>query len=260
MFKNATEADKKTVNVVLESRVMKEAERLQILGKMSAVIAHEIRNPLAGITAVTQVLEGKLERDDPRRQYVSLILKEIDRVNKLVHDLLDYTRETKPYFLVTCPSSIINRALTYFSKELGEKNIVVKREYSPDEIKVPLDQEKMERVFRNIIQNSIEAIDGNGQIVVSVNQVNGKEGESKGVEVVITDNGKGIVTEDLNNLFSPFYTTKSKGTGLGLAVAMKLVEEHKGRIWAERNTGKGISMHIFLPGQDSSNNKEKQQH
>ena len=124
---------KKTVYVVLEQREMKEAERLQILGKMSAVIAHEIRNPLAGITAVTQVLEGKLDRDDPRRQYVSLILKEIDRVNKLVHDLLDYTRETKPYFLVTCPSSIINRALTSFSNDLKQKNIeFIKDDFDKD--------------------------------------------------------------------------------------------------------------------------------
>lgn len=238
---------------------MKEAERLQILGRMSAVIAHEIRNPLAGITAVTQVLEGKLERDDPRRQYVSLILKEIDRVNKLVHDLLDYTRETKPYFLVTCPSSIINRAIISFSNELKEKNITVKSEFGTDEIKVPLDQEKMERVFRNIIQNSIEAIEENGELAISVKPVKEKESEYKGVEVIISDNGKGIVVEDLNKLFSPFYTTKSKGTGLGLAVAMKIVEEHKGRIWAEKNNGKGISMHIFLPAEVSLSNKEQQQ-
>ena len=239
---------------------MKETEKLIILGRMSAMIAHEIRNPLAGISAVSQVLEAKIEPNDPRRQYVSLILKEIDRVNKLVHDLLDYTRESKPYFLPTDIRQLTNRAISVFKEDLDKKGIAVQRDYYEKEIKIPLDQEKMERVFRNILVNAIEAIEKQGSITVSTMPANGAKKKDAGIEITISDTGKGSELTDLRKIFSPFYTTKSKGTGLGLAVGQKIVEEHNGRIWVEKNPDKGLTVHVFLPiEQPFSKTKKKQQ-
>ena len=238
---------------------MKETEKLLILGRMSAMIAHEIRNPLAGISAVTQVLEGKIEPNDPRRHYVSLILKEIDHVNKLVHDLLDYTREHKPYFLPSEVTALANRALSVFVDELQKKGIAVKKDFHENEMIIPLDQEKIERAFKNIITNAIEAIDKRGCITISTKSVNGLRKKDNGIEIAFSDTGKGSELKKLRALFSPFYTTKAKGTGLGLAVGQKIVEEHHGRIWAEKNPDKGLTVRIFLPREQPVFNKKKKQ-
>jgi signal transduction histidine kinase len=228
---------------------MNEVEKFLILGKMSAVLAHEIRNPLAGISAVTQVLEGKIDKNDPRHKYVALIMKEVDRVNKIVHDLLDFTRYSQPYLIQSDAIALADRALESCLEELDKKEITVEKRYESEHIALQADQEKIERVFRNIIMNAIEAMDKGGRLIVSICKTNQKKGKKNWIEIAFSDTGKGCDIEDINEMFSPFYTTKAKGTGLGLAVGLKVVEEHKGRLEVLRNPDKGLTMTVFLPAE-----------
>jgi len=226
---------------------MDDTDKFVVLGRMSAMLAHEIRNPLAGISAVTQVLEGKIDSTDPRQKYVKLIMKEIDRVNKIVHDLLDYTREARPYFIRTKITSVVETALVCHCGKLDEKGIRLERDYVAEIPQIEVDQEKMQHVFANIIENAVEAMDTNGRLRISVG-INDKARTIGGeVEIAFSDDGRGSALEDLNEMFSPFYTTKTKGTGLGLAVSSKVVEQHNGRLAVAANPDKGLVFKVFLP-------------
>ena len=226
---------------------MNDTDKFVVLGRMSAMLAHEIRNPLAGISAVTQVLEGKIDSDDPRRKYVKLIMKEIDRVNKIVHDLLDYTREARPYFIRTEIASIIENALVSHAEKLDEKSIQLEKDYGAEIPQIEVDLEKIQHVFGNIIENAIEAMDVNGRLKITVGINNEARATGDDVEIAFSDDGKGSVLEDLNEMFSPFYTTKTKGTGLGLAVGSKVVEQHNGKLVAAANPDRGLVFTVFLP-------------
>jgi signal transduction histidine kinase len=241
---------------------MKNTDKFLILGRMSAMLAHEIRNPLAGISAVTQVLEGKIDRNDPRKKYVSLIMKEIDRVNKIVHELLDYTRDSRPYFVRVEVASLVDKALAFGAEELEEKNIQVDRQYESEGLVVQVDQEMIQRVFSNIIENAIEALDENGRLTITAEADEHDNGKRKTVRIGFSDTGRGTELDDLSEMFSPFYTTKTKGTGLGLAVSSKVVEEHNGTLGVEANPEKGLTFTVTLPAdqldQESSSGNRQQ--
>lgn len=226
---------------------MNETEKFVILGRMSAMLAHEIRNPLAGISAVTQVLDGKIDRKDPRKKYVTLIMKEIDRVNKIVHDLLDYTRDSRPYFAKADISSLIDKALATLAEELERKRIQVDRKYESPSLWIRADQDNIERVFNNIITNAIEAMEESGRLTINVRRDRAGDELLESVEIAFADTGRGCDLQDLAEMFSPFYSTKTRGTGLGLAVSSKVVEEHRGRMDAARNKDRGLTFTVSLP-------------
>ena len=241
---------------------MKHTDQFLILGRMSAMLAHEIRNPLAGISAVTQVLEGKIDTNDPRKKYVSLIMKEIDRVNKIVHDLLDYTRDSRPYFVRVETASLVDKTLAFHVEDLEEKNIQVDRQYKSEGLLVQVDQEMIERVFSNIIENAIEALDENGRLTITAAVDEDGDGSGNTVRIGFSDTGRGSEIEDLSEMFSPFYTTKTKGTGLGLAVSSKVVEEHNGTLEVAANPDKGLTFTVSLPvdqPDEGSNPQNRQQ-
>ena len=226
---------------------MEGTDKFVILGRMSAMLAHEIRNPLAGISAVTQVLEGKIDSNDPRKKYVNLIMNEIERVNKIVHDLLDYTRDSRPYFVKAEIASLIDKALATHAEDLEKKNIQVDRQYESQDLHFQADQDKIERVFSNIITNAIEAMAEKGRLTIKARENDEMAEIGNSVEISFSDTGSGCELEDLSEMFSPFYTTKTKGTGLGLAVSSKVIGEHNGMLVAEANAERGLTFTVFLP-------------
>ena len=226
---------------------MDQTEKLVVLGRMSATLAHEIRNPLAGISAVTQVLDGKIETGDPRKKYVSLIMKEIDRVNRIVHDLLDYTRDSRPYFIKADILPVLDKAIEVNAEHIGSKSIAVEKTMDLDSCPIAMDQDKLCHVFAGVIANAVEAMDDGGALSIGLRNDTSIDRIGPAIELAFKDNGKGSEVEDLSELFSPFYTTKTKGTGLGLAVTQKVIEEHNGRVWAERNEDGGLNFRILLP-------------
>ena len=218
-------------------------ERLIVLGRLSSVLAHEIRNPLAGISAAIQVLGGKIAEADPRRKYVGMILKEVERVNDIVKNLLDFSREGRAYMMPARVRTLIEHALEQFAQQFEHAGICVETDHDDDLPVVVCDVEQMGRVFRNLIANAVDAMPRGGTLTVRT----AHDAATGQVTVSFEDTGIGTDVADLGELFSPFYTTKTKGNGLGLPVALKCIEEHGGTITAQRGEPCGLTMVVQWP-------------
>lgn len=224
---------------ILELRAhIQHKERLALIGEMSATIAHEIRNPLGGIRGFASFLEQDLPENDPRQRFVKKIMQGIQILEHTVNDLLEYARpiELKQEIRPLC--ELIRASLEFLSYDKRNISIFVE---CPPEIKINFDFIRMKQVISNIVVNSIQSISHQGEI-----QIKG-ELENKFVRIEIRDNGCGIKPEILPKIFSPFFSTKERGTGLGLALCAKIVEAHGGQIQAESTVGKGTIITIWLP-------------
>jgi signal transduction histidine kinase len=218
-------------------------ERLLVLGRLSSMLAHEIRNPLAGISAATQLLRGKLDGADPRRKYVGMILKEVDRVDEIVKNLLDYSREGRACMMRADLPSILDTAVSIFRDRLDATGVEVVSTHDEAVPFVVCDMDMLGRAFRNLIANGIDAMPSGGTLLLRT----AYDAAGGWVSVHVEDTGIGVEVDDLTELFSPFYTTKTKGNGLGLPVAVKCIEEHGGTITAHRRAAGGLAMVVRWP-------------
>lgn len=224
---------------ILELRAhIQHKERLALIGEMSATIAHEIRNPLGGIRGFASFLEQDLPENDPRQRFVKKIMQGIQTLEHTINDLLEYARpiELKQEIRPLC--ELIRASLEFLSYDKRNISILVE---CPPEIKINFDFIRMKQVVSNIVVNSIQSISRQGEIKIR------GELENKFARIEIQDNGCGIKPEILPKIFSPFFSTKERGTGLGLALCAKIVEAHGGQIKAESTVGKGTIITIWLP-------------
>jgi len=204
---------------------------------MAATVAHEIRNPLGGLKGYAALLARDLPGEDPRARLVSKVIDGANQLELVVSDLLEYTR---PVLLrleeISCAETT-EAALRY----LGEipAGIQVLNQVGEDH-RVVADGMKLRQALLNILQNAVQSIDGPGEVAIASEQ------DATSTVFTIRDTGRGIQPGLLEKVFSPFYTTREKGTGLGLAVAAKIVEAHGGKIWAESCEGRGSQFHIRL--------------
>ncbi len=217
---------------------VRQIDRLAAIGEMAATVAHEIRNPLGGIRGFAALLARDIPEDDPRSRLVGKILTGVKNLESVVNELLEYTRPVELHIRpVTC-HELVDGALAFL--ETGQRHIGVKKRIGRD-LAVLADADKMRQVLLNILINGVQSIEGEGSITVST------KAERKHVTIAVADTGCGIAADELKKVFSPFYTTKEKGSGLGLAVAAKIVEGHRGRIEAESKPGQGSVFRIRLP-------------
>lgn len=220
-------------------------KRLVALGKLSAGIAHEIRNPLSSIRGLAQFVYNSFSKSDERKEDLNTIIQEVDRLNKLVAQVLDYAKlkvlNLAPFSL----SNLINKIVELFKQEIKNKQIKFNLELSPDISLIQADEDQIRQILMNIIINAIQAIAEKGEIKIKTEKslLKGKPA----IKLIIEDNGIGIVDKDLNQIFDPFFSTKEKGSGLGLSIVYKLVEGHQGEIKVESKEGEGTKFIIFLP-------------
>ncbi|MCP4645570.1 MAG: PAS domain S-box protein [bacterium] len=213
-------------------------DRLAAIGEMAATVAHEIRNPLGGIHGFAALLARDVEAEDPRARLVDKILVGTKELERVVGELLEYTRPMELRTRATVCADLVDAALGYV--ETGDE---VMTENAVDVLlQVHVDPDKMRQAFLNILLNAAQSIEGAGRIRIASNI------EDASVVVAVSDTGCGMVPEQLDQAFTPFFTTKEKGTGLGLAVAAKIVEGHGGNIEVESEPGKGSTFRVRLPG------------
>jgi signal transduction histidine kinase len=223
----------------------REKERLAALGEMAAGLAHEIRNPLGAIKGAAQFLDPSMDR--PESRFLKVIIEEVDRLNRVVTQFLDYskppTSDFKPVDLSELVQKTIDKALPSLNPSQVELSFV---EASQGAI-VSASPEQIQQVLLNLLQNSVKALEGrsDGKISVSV-QI---DDDAVGGEVlaVVQDNGKGIKKEHLEKLFIPFFTTSPQGTGLGLSISQKIIEAHQGRIEVVTEEGRFTRFSVILP-------------
>jgi len=220
-------------------------KRLAALGKLSAGIAHEIRNPLSSIRGLAQFVYNSFSKTDERKEDLNTIIQEVDRLNKLVVQVLDFAKLKKPSLTRFSLNDLIRRITELFKLEIKDKQIKFSLELSPDISQIQADEDQIRQILMNVIINAIQAIPKKGEIKIKTEKALLK-GEPA-IKLIIEDSGIGITEKDFNQIFDPFFSTKEKGSGLGLSIVYKLVEAHQGEIKVESKEGKGTKFVIFLP-------------
>ncbi len=225
------------------------SERLAALGQLTAGLAHEIRNPLGVIKGSAETLGRKLPSEDPMaRELAHYISSEVNRLNSLVSRFLNFAR---PLELKKRPediSLIMEHAIKAAEERWPDSGVEVERSYARGLPAVPIDAELTEQVFMNLVFNAYEAMEANGgelRVAITSEYSNGR----RGVEVSITDTGPGIPPDLREQIFNPFFTTKSNGVGLGLSIVSKIVDDHRGWIRVEPGPARGTRFRVFLPAE-----------
>jgi signal transduction histidine kinase len=237
---------------------MERADRLASVGEMATGIAHEIKNPLAGISGAISVFADDFAADDPRREIVREVLEQIGRLDKTATDLLYFGRPGQPEFNFVDLNSLVKKTLFFVSQHPEARNIHRIKDLTRDLPAVWADEKQIQQVLLNVIINAVQAMPDGGTLTVQTEAVEGAGMPS--VRVVVMDTGKGISEPDLERIFVPFHTTKTQGTGLGLAICRRLMEQHGGTIKVSSRVGEGTTFMIELPvaqGQPANGNEEQ---
>ncbi|MBI3813931.1 MAG: PAS domain S-box protein, partial [Nitrospinae bacterium] len=240
-----------TEQKIIESEIF-QLEKMAELGNMVGGIAHELRNPLNTINTALYLLKKVVNESNVNvDSYISQIKNSVERCDNIIMDILNFARPSKTEIESINISSLIEQILVLIGVEISDKNIrVIKKLHDPNAA-IEGSMNVVRQIFLNLITNSIQAMDENGEIIIETGLVQDCS-LSKGcgcecVSIKISDNGIGMDAETLKNLFKPFFTTKKGGTGLGLYLIKKGVEKHKGRIDVQSEKGKGTTFVVELP-------------
>lgn len=223
-------------------------DRLAALGEMSAVVAHEIRNPIAGIAAGIDYVTRHAPKDSPEYEGAAMMRGEIQRVNRILEDILFVARPTRLRLSSEDISQILESVLKRCSAQVKESQVKVISHYGENLPHLRVDRQRLEQVFTNLIINATQAMPQGGELSLQTDLAPGQNGTAvEQVRVVIADTGPGIPVEAQQQIFEPFFTTKTRGTGLGLTVARRIVEEHGGTIKVQSEAARGTCFVISLP-------------
>ena len=242
-----------TGNQIIDDKII-QMDRLAKAGQLASSIAHEIRNPLAGISANVQVLADIIPDKVSYEKFFTIILDEINRVERIIKDLLDYARPSKPVLAPVSLKNIMEHIQTLLNPQLTRQKVKL---HAPDinqNITLLGDFSQIIQVLLNCIMNSAHAMPEGGSIQISHNE------EHDSITLVIRDHGIGIKKEILDKIFEPFFTTRAKGLGLGLSVTKKIMDDHKGSIKIYSSEGQGTEVLLtFLNANNPvSQNQERE--
>jgi two-component system, NtrC family, sensor kinase len=221
---------------------MSRAEHLATLGELAAGLAHEIRNPLAGIAGVIEIVGRELPAASPSREILGEVQREVRHIQRILSDLLDYSRPRPPDIRPADLNETVRHAVGLARQQVGSRPIQIELAARPELVCVEHDAAGIQQVLLNLLLNALQAIDGEGVVRIEMAADDGF------AVLAISDNGRGIAPEHLGNIFRPFFTTKGQqGTGLGLSLARRTVEAHGGRIEVTSRPGEGSRFTVWLP-------------
>jgi signal transduction histidine kinase len=229
-------------------------DRLAALGEMAAAIAHEVKNPLASIEVMAGVLKRQLSDQPEALETLDDIIKEAKMANAIVVEVLEFVRPIQLQVERTGLADIIKDSITLAEGKMRRGAVSIQTKLAPDIPELLADPHQLRQLFSNLLANAFEALSGEGNVeiraaLMPADDEAAASGEPEPPHVVleVRDNGPGISGEDLERIFSPFFTTKPQGTGLGLAIVRKVVDAHDGRIDAVSAPGRGATFRVTLP-------------
>jgi signal transduction histidine kinase len=228
---------------------IRRTERLAALGQLTAGLAHELRNPMGTMKSSAELLARQIPAENEvGREMATYISSEVDRVNTIITRFLDFARPQHLKSAMGSLEQLLDQVIEHFERERtgAIAGVRVHKNYSPDVPLVPFDAQLMERVFSNLIVNAAQASPPDGVVTVTTRRA------GPSAEIAVIDRGTGIDPKNLESIFNPFFTTKSEGVGLGLAIVSKIVADHGGRIEVESTVGEGTAFHVFLPVRPST--------
>jgi two-component system sensor histidine kinase HydH len=227
----------------LENQLQR-AERDAAVGKMAAGVAHELRNPLSSIKGLALLLKSKFNLDDESAQQTAdLLVDEVERLNRSISELLDYARPAKLERSPLIIDDLLSRAVMLVRSDAEAGNVGVIEDYRCGTSTVNGDEDKLTQVVLNLCLNSIQAMKDGGTLSLSSSLLD------EWVSIEIRDTGSGISAEIRQRIFEPYFTTKEDGTGLGLAMSAKIIEDHRGQMEVFSGSGKGTTVTVRLPSE-----------
>ncbi len=235
----------------LHQTQMSRAEHFATLGELAAGLAHEIRNPLAGIAGVIEIIGRDLPPNSPARSVIKDTKEEAVQINRILTELLEIARPKPPQFRIGDLCTTVEHAVMFARQQAITKRIMVELEIKDVIPPVEHDPNQINQVLLNLLLNAIQSMDKAGVIRVSL------ESDEDDVRITVADEGKGIPPENVPNIFRPFFTTKGHGTGLGLSLARRMVEAHGGHIDVTSVVGKGTQFRVELPVKSRANQSQQ---
>jgi len=220
---------------------LNQAERLATLGQMIAGVSHEIRNPLGIIRSTAELLSGMDRADETQKKLSNMIIESSNRLNNIVTEFMDFARPRKPDLQECYLEEIINKNLDFLRPELDKQNISVQDNLENRSFKFKADPHLLYRAFLNLFINAIQSMNNGGTIHVDLSE------KSNSYRIGIRDTGAGIDQDTINKIFNPFFSTKDKGSGLGLPIVKNIIEAHNGEIRINSDSDSGTEVMILLP-------------
>jgi signal transduction histidine kinase len=229
-------------NFLMRSQLL-DRDKMKAVATLAAGMAHEIKNPLTTIKTFAEYLPLKYADEEYRSKFSKLVAEEVDRINKIVSHLLEFSKPASTFLETISVSRVLSETIDMLTNDLVKRDIKLNKELDEDAL-ILGDKNQLRQAFLNIFLNSIQAINGPGQLHVTAKKV------PKGVLVSVRDTGCGIANDRLQQVFDPFYTTKEEGTGLGLSIVHTIIRHHGGRIEIESKEGVGTTVNVFLKSQN----------
>jgi len=223
-----------------------QADRLISLGELSACVAHEIRNPLTGIRTTVQFVSRKLDPGDAKQEDLDAVISELDRIEKIIDDLLQFSRPQVGNRVLVSLNAILDKTLEALGPQCEEAGVTVQRNLRPRFPESCMDADMIQQVLFNLINNALEAMPDGGTLRVTTTVRHFRSG-SPNLEIFLSDTGRGIDPEIMDKIFQPFFTTRAAGTGLGLPISLQIVRSHGGRITARNRVKGGAIFRVSLP-------------
>ena len=220
---------------------LERSDRLKTASTLALGLAHEIKNPLTTIKTFAEFLPEKFKDEDFVNKFSKLIPSEVERINNIIHQLLDFSKPIPPSFRDTNIHHLINDILVFFNSEFLKRRIRISEAYSDSTLIIRIDPSQIKQALLNIILNGIDAMPRGGNIAFRTLI------DNKYFKIYISDSGRGIAKGDLKHVFDPFFSTKDEGTGLGLSVTHQIIKNHKGIIEVQSEIGKGTTFILSLP-------------
>jgi two-component system sensor histidine kinase HydH len=220
---------------------LRRAERLSALGEVAAGLAHEIRNPLAGVKGALEIVAGRVTPGSPEAEFAGVAARELAQLERLVDEFLAYARPRPPEFRPTRIVTVLEHLLTLLRPEAERAGVILDESMAPDLAPISVDPQQLQQVIFNVALNAVQATPRGGRVRIAV------EAEGQTQVVQVDDEGPGIPAGLRSRIFEPFFTTKERGTGLGLAISHRIVTAHGGRLVFDDRPGGGALVRIVLP-------------
>jgi two-component system NtrC family sensor kinase len=249
-----TQLEEKNEQLLLAQKELAQAERLADIGLLASGVAHEINNPLAIIRGNVELMEMNNSAGDHGPEELDTIMRQVARIERIVKNLRAFSRSGAKKLSRFSLGGVLEDILDQVGHQVSLDLYSVKRDYRGKEIVIEADEDQLRQVFTNLIVNGLQAMEGGGTLFVDI----GADPEDGLCRVAVADIGPGIGAEQVEKLFTPFYTTKSQGTGLGLAVSYGIVRDHGGEIEVLSEPGQGTIFCVILPLRQASENQESQ--
>jgi signal transduction histidine kinase len=219
---------------------LRRADRLSALGELSAGLAHEIRNPLGSIRGTAEILRDGTAVDSPQQEFAEILIREVDRLNRVVQDFLDFARPTSVEPDLVDLNRVIEEVLALARRMLEQGGTEIT--FTPAELSAcPGNAEQLKQALLNLVLNAMQAMPAGGRLAIATRQL------PEAITIEIRDNGAGIDPAALEKIFDPFFTTRKEGTGLGLAITSRIIRGHGGRIDVASDLGQGTTFNVELP-------------